>query len=386
MNTIVNKLKNLDAYPKINEDFYNRTLSGGIITLVSSFVMFLLFFSEFRSYWHTVTETKLLVDTSRGESLRINFDITFPAIRCSLLSLDAMDISGEQHLDIRHDITKKRINPNGDVIEARQEGIGAPKIEKPLQRHGGRLEHNEIYCGSCYGAEMSDDDCCNSCDDVREAYRRKGWAVTNVDLIDQCKREGFVQKIKDEEGEGCNINGSLEVNKVAGNFHFVPGKSFHQSNLQFLGLLDLQTDQYNISHRINRLAFGEYFPGVVNPLDGAQLIHNSPNGMQQYFIKVVPTIYTDIRGRTVQSNQYSVTEHFKQVEVISPNSHPGVFFVYDFSPIKVTFKEEHISFLQFLTSVCAIVGGIFTIAGIADSFVYHGQKAMKKKVELGKYR
>ncbi|KAJ4831065.1 hypothetical protein Tsubulata_043530 [Turnera subulata] len=326
MNTIVNKLKNLDAYPKINEDFYNRTLSGGIITLVSSFVMFLLFFSEFRSYWHTVTETKLLVDTSRGESLRINFDITFPAIRCSLLSLDAMDISGEQHLDIRHDITKKRINPNGDVIEARQEGIGAPKIEKPLQRHGGRLEHNEIYCGSCYGAEMSDDDCCNSCDDVREAYRRKGWAVTNVDLIDQ------------------------------------------------------------ISHRINRLAFGDYFPGVVNPLDGAQLIHNSPNGMQQYFIKVVPTIYTDIRGRTVQSNQYSVTEHFKQVEVISPNSHPGVFFVYDFSPIKVTFKEEHISFLQFLTSVCAIVGGIFTIAGIADSFVYHGQKAMKKKVELGKYR
>lgn len=23
-----------------------------------------------------------------------------------------------------------------------------------------------------------------------------------------------------------------------------------------------------ISHKINRLAFGEYFPGVVNPLDG----------------------------------------------------------------------------------------------------------------------
>lgn len=27
------------------------------------------------------------------------------------------------------------------------------QIEKPLQRHGGRLEHNETYCGSCYGAE-----------------------------------------------------------------------------------------------------------------------------------------------------------------------------------------------------------------------------------------
>ncbi|KAJ6427584.1 hypothetical protein OIU84_023052 [Salix udensis] len=105
--------------------------------------------------------------------------------------------------------------------------------------------------------------------------------------------------IKDEEGEGCNINGSLEVNRVAGNFHFVPMKGFHHSIIQLQDLLDLQTESYNVSHRINRLAFGDYFPGVVNPLDGIQLMHETPNGVQQFFIKVVPTIYTDIRGRTV---------------------------------------------------------------------------------------
>lgn len=27
------------------------------------------------------------------------------------------------------------------------------QIERPLQKHGGRLEHNEKYCGSCFGAE-----------------------------------------------------------------------------------------------------------------------------------------------------------------------------------------------------------------------------------------
>jgi hypothetical protein len=27
------------------------------------------------------------------------------------------------------------------------------QVEKPLQHHGGRLEHNETYCGSCYGAQ-----------------------------------------------------------------------------------------------------------------------------------------------------------------------------------------------------------------------------------------
>ncbi|CAH9081712.1 unnamed protein product [Cuscuta epithymum] len=385
MEKLFDKVRNLDAYPKVNEDFYSRSLSGGLITLVSSTVMLLLFFSEFRLYLHTVTETRLIVDTSRGEKLHINFDVTFPAIRCSLLSVDAMDISGEQHLDIRHDIFKKRIDSHGNVIEVRQEGIGAPKVERPLQRHGGRLEHNETYCGSCFGAEMSDDECCNSCEEVREAYRKKGWAISNTDLIDQCKREGLIQKVKDEEGEGCNIHGSLEVNKVAGNFHFSPGKSFHHSNVHLSDLLALQTDSYNISHTINKLAFGASIPGVVNPLDRAHWVQETPNGMYQYFLKVVPTMYTNIRGHKIDSNQFSVTEHYKSAEFGHFNAHPGVFFFYDLSPIKVTFTEEHVSFLHFLTNICAIIGGIFTIAGLVDSFIYHGQRALKKKMELGKF-
>ena len=32
--------------------------------------------------------------------LRLQFDVTFPAVPCSVLTLDAMDISGEQHHDI----------------------------------------------------------------------------------------------------------------------------------------------------------------------------------------------------------------------------------------------------------------------------------------------
>ncbi|KAK9023540.1 hypothetical protein V6N11_003758 [Hibiscus sabdariffa] len=264
----MNKLKKLDVYPKINEDFYSLSHSGGVITIVSSIVMLLLFFSELRLYVHPAIETKLLVDTSRGETLRINFDVTFPAVACSILCLDAMDISGEQQLDVKHDIVKKRLDAHGNVIEVRPDGIGILKIEKPLQRHGGRLEHNETYCGSCYGAEEADDQCCNSCEDVRDAYRSKGWAFSNPDMIDQCKREGFLQKIKDEDGEGCNIYGSLEVNKVAGNFHFAPGKSFEESSFHMHDLKAFQKDSFNLSHKINRLAFGDSFPGVVNPLDG----------------------------------------------------------------------------------------------------------------------
>jgi hypothetical protein len=46
MDRVFNKLRNLDAYPKVNEDFYNRTLAGGVVTVVSAAVMFFLFISE----------------------------------------------------------------------------------------------------------------------------------------------------------------------------------------------------------------------------------------------------------------------------------------------------------------------------------------------------
>lgn len=40
--------------------------------------------------------------------------------------------------------------------------------------------------------------------------------------------------------------GFLEVNKVAGNFHFAPGKSFQQSNVHVHDLLTFQKDSYNV--------------------------------------------------------------------------------------------------------------------------------------------
>eukprot|EP00246_Nothoceros_aenigmaticus_P009149 TRINITY_DN24484_c0_g1_i1.p1 TRINITY_DN24484_c0_g1~~TRINITY_DN24484_c0_g1_i1.p1 ORF type:complete len:386 (-),score=50.80 TRINITY_DN24484_c0_g1_i1:56-1213(-) len=382
---VLNKFRQLDAYPKINEDFYKRTLAGGLITIVSSILMILLFSNELRLYLRHQTQNQLVVDTSRGETLQINLDITFPALACSVVSLDAMDISGEQHLDVRHTIFKKRLDPSGQVIKVERDSVNEPKVQKPLQRHGGRLEHNETYCGSCFGAETTDTDCCNNCEEVREAYRKKGWALTNAELIDQCKREGFMQKIKEQEGEGCNVYGSLEVNKVAGNFHFAPGKSFQQSNVHVHDMQVFGKESFNLSHHIKELTFGARFPGIFNPLDGVHQTQKQQSVIFQYFLKVVPTVYTDARRHKIYTNQFSVTENARELMPGVHRNLPGVFFFYDLSPIKVEFTEQRTSFLHFLTNVCAIVGGIFTVAGIIDAFVYHGQRAIKKKIEIGKF-
>jgi hypothetical protein len=62
----------------------------------------------------------------------------------------------------------------------------------------------------------------------------------------------------------------------------------------------------------------------------------------------------------------------------------GVFFMYDLSPMMVTLTETSRSLAHFLTGVCAIVGGVFTVAGMVDGMLYHSQRALKKKIELGK--
>lgn len=57
---------------------------------------------------------------------------------------------------------------------------------------------------------------------------------------------------------------------------------------------------------------------------------------------------------------------------------PGMFVYYELSPIMVKMEEQYRSTMHFLTSVCAIVGGLFTVAGIIDSVIYHGGRAVKK--------
>ena len=55
------------------------------------------------------------------------------------------------------------------------------------------------------------------------------------------------------------------------------------------------------------------------------------------------------------------------------------------SLVQVNVEEGRTSFLHFMTNVCAIVGGVFTVSGILDSTLYHGQKLIRKKMEIGKF-
>lgn len=248
-------------------------------------------------------------------------------------------------------------------------------------------------CGNCYGAGKPGTICCNSCEAVKTAYQQSGWRFMPQNIA-QCVRESYRQTLEEQFSEegGCQIYGKLFLSRASGHFHIAPHKSLalagpsnseaSKSNplLQLLELLSFTFDQFNITHTVNVLRFGDQFPGIRSPLDGQTRQIKDTHGMYQYYVKVVPTVYKYLDGRETESNQYSVTEHVRHLAPGSGRGVPGVYFYYEISPVQAVFEERRKSFIVFLTSVCAIIGGLFTVMGMVDAVLQFSLRFFKKSI------
>ncbi|EJC98088.1 endoplasmic reticulum-derived transport vesicle ERV46 [Fomitiporia mediterranea MF3/22] len=398
-------LKGIDAFGKTMEDVKVKTKTGAFLTILSAAIILAFTTIEFLDYRRVNLETSIVVDRSRGERLTVRMNVTFPKVPCYLLSLDVMDISGEAQRDISHNIVKARLDANGAVVP----NSHSAELRNKLDVMNDQTQDN--YCGSCYGGVAPEGGCCNTCEEVRQAYVNKGWSFSNPDSIEQCVREHWSEKLHEQSTEGCNISGRLRVNKVIGNIHLSPGRSFQTNYMnihELVPYLKEDKNRHDFGHIVHELSFEgddeynfrkkERSKGIkkklgieANPLDGAVGKAASLQYMFQYFVKVVSTKFELMDGQTVKTHQYSAT-HFERdlttgaigqtkegVHIAHTNvGMPGVFINYEISPLLVVHSETRQSFAHFLTSTCAIIGGVLTIATIVDSVVFATGRRLKK--------
>lgn len=91
--------------------------------------------------------------------------------------------------------------------------------------------------------------------------------------------------------------------------------------------------------------------------------------MYQYFVNAIPTTYIDGKGNVTNTYQVTETHYLRPLERTS-SLMPGVYFVYEFSPLRSIIKETHLPFYELCTSLCAILGGVFTVMGMVDGIIF----------------
>lgn len=252
------------------------------------------------------------------------------------------------------------------------------------------LHLDPSYCGGCYGATPPANakkmGCCNTCEEVREAYASVSWAFGKGEGVEQCEREHYGERLDAQRNEGCRIEGGLRVNKVVGNFHIAPGRSFSNGNMHVHDLNNYIESPieggHTFTHYIHHLRFGPELPDAatknlrglslpwtnhhVNPLDYTSQATNDPAFNYMYFLKVVSTSYLPLGAAkgfldsfvetstslvplgshghhedgSVETHQYSVTSHKRSLaggsdaqeghkeRLHARGGIPGVFFSY----------------------------------------------------------
>lgn len=88
------------------------------------------------------------------------------------------------------------------------------------------------------------------------------------------------------------------------------------------------------------------------------------------YLELLPQIATanqengiNLKCCTISIIQQYILQDRKLDHSAGSHGTPGIFFKYDFSPIKVYVEQKYKPFWKFLVRMCGIVGGIFACTG-----------------------
>lgn len=191
----------------------------------------------------------------------------------------------------------------------------------------------------------------------------------------------------DSEHPGCQLAGHLLLDRAPGNFH-VQARSPHH---------DLVPHMTNVSHQVHHLSVGEPFaerlmeensiipPQVRNklkPMNGNVYVTNELHEAYHHYIKIVTTNVEGLKRGNREFKAYQILQN-SQLSYYRTDVVPEAKFMYDLSPIAVTYEWESRTWYDYITSVMAIIGGTFTVVGMLESSiakVSSGTKRISKKL------
>ncbi|AEO63532.1 b0cb9d74-ac52-4eb8-9b5e-6f1392d732eb [Thermothielavioides terrestris] len=320
-----------DAFPKSKPQYVTRTSGGGKWTVAMGLVSLVLFWSELGRWWRGTEEHTFAVEKGVSHVLNINLDVVV-RMRCADLHVNVQDAAGDRIL------AADRLSRDPTAWAHWVDGKGMHKL--------GRDAQGRVITGEGYTAEHDEGFGEEHVHDIVALGRRRAkWSRT--------------PRLWGAEPDSCRIYGSLELNKVQGDFHITArGHGY----MAFGDHLD--HNAFNFSHIISELSFGPFLPSLANPLDRTVNIATAHFHKFQYFLSVVPTTYSVGRpgalgARSIFTNQYAVTE---QSQEVPDTTIPGIFVKYDIEPILLNIVETRDGFFVFLLRVINVVSGVL-VAG-----------------------
>ena len=139
-------IRRFDIYTKLHEEYKVQTSGGATLSLLGWVIMTILIVGELQNYLTPSINEHMVVDTTLGQQLRVNLNMSFHALTCNEVHLDAMDVAGDgirilvfpalfsqlefkndrstfsnlfvgdNQLNIEHDMLKQRVSELGFLI------------------------------------------------------------------------------------------------------------------------------------------------------------------------------------------------------------------------------------------------------------------------------
>lgn len=164
------------------------------------------------------------------------------------------------------------------------------------------------------------------------------------------------------EHPGCQISGSILLNRAPGNFHIEAYSAAH----------NLAPQMTNCSHEIHYLSFvptnidrakthapvPNNFYQSTTPMNGNVYITHNLHEAYHHYIKLVST----------NENSFQVLQS-SQLASYDRDRTPEAKFNIDLSPIAVNYEIKSKRWYDYITSLMAIIGGTFTVVGFFEGGV-----------------